>query len=101
LQRVENPLVVPEKVPELVLLLIENGGEMDPPVQLDVSSVMVEPNWFWIAVYLAVACADAAPAPPIATAAARANPALSLDMTFNTFIVTSSFAQSRMRRLAW
>jgi hypothetical protein len=47
LQRVEELVVVPEKVPDERPVPIENVGEIEPPlVQLAVSRVIVAPNWF-------------------------------------------------------
>jgi len=42
LQSVEELVVVPLNCPDVEL--IENGGEIVPPVQLEVSNVIVEPN---------------------------------------------------------
>jgi hypothetical protein len=44
LQSVEELEVVPLNCPEEDDELIEKGGEIEPPVQLDVSSVIVAPN---------------------------------------------------------
>jgi hypothetical protein len=90
-QVIDELLDVPLALPVLPLA-IENVGEIEPlGEQLAVSSVIVEPKLFVIVVKLAVTCADAAPAPAIANAAARSIPEQNLETAFKAPVIVVSF----------
>lgn len=89
MQSVDEPVVVPLKV-ALLPLEIENGGKIEPPVQLAVSRVIVEPNEFCTVNWAVTVAADAAPVLPIANRPATITPAQVFDTDLNTLIVLGS-----------